>query len=585
MRFRPEMVAVLALVGLTACQEPPSYRLRWVIDGRERLDATACAESGLFQVRLRAWAGPDQLADERTYPCDSSGLDDSEGTVGGSALPPGRYAIELRGLDRTGDPWDEAEVPSLEPNTTDHPGCTPDADVIECRPNELVCDCQHLVVVTAGASASEPDATDATVVEDGATTTLPEFVLVPPPQCVDGIDNDRDGLVDTSDPSCNVDFGDGTEGVPVGVTELRLELTLLEGLVKETCLPEIGGIQVWVDTEETGSLLLFEDSCKLGEPYFVSTILPAGPARFSVIGYRRVCDEQTCGDDPYCMGSFPQCFPSYCGYWHEICSAFHLTREACFGDGGFSEEFIGANVEECTQPRDQPDQVVTKADVETFDAEISPLGGTLEVSVDFGSNDFISPIVSEARLRPGYVSGLGRQTLPRYKCEPPPINSTTTDVTRGYLTIASLRMEVLNSHGGPLDVPITLDDGTILDGSTALDCTEEFVTEDLTWGGYAVEIEALSAAGDVCFSNAGMAPLVGPGQLETLFVSRIYGPDGKVPTSCRECDVDADCGLEDVLFCREGVCQGRCSTDEECLSSELGDLGHVCIDGVCQRAT
>ena len=81
MRFRPEMAAVLALAGLAACQEPPSYRLRWAIEGREMLDAAACSESGLFQVRLRAWAGPDHLADERTYPCYAAALNDPERCV------------------------------------------------------------------------------------------------------------------------------------------------------------------------------------------------------------------------------------------------------------------------------------------------------------------------------------------------------------------------------------------------------------------------------------------------------------------------------------------------------------------------
>lgn len=513
------MVAVLALAGLTACQEPPSYRLRWAIEGREMLDTTACAESGLFQVRLRAWAGPDQLADERTYPCYSSALLDAEGTVDGSALPPGTYAIELRGVDRTGDPWDEAEVPSLEPDTTDHPGCTPEADVIECRPNELVCDCQRLVVVPEGSST---DATDATVVEEGSTATLPELVLVPPQQCVDGIDNDRDGLVDVSDPSCNVDFGDGTEAVPVGVTELRLELTLLDANPAVSCSSvPLRRVQVRYGEGDAAEVVL-EEPCSLDQPYLASLRLPAGTAVFSAVGL----------------------------------------------DSG------GATI------------TVTK----TFEAEISQFGGTVQEHLDFGPEDFLEPIVREIRVPPGYVSEVGRQSKVRYSCNPPVLAPAdemagTPAITRGQLVIAGLRPQVLNGHGGALDVPATLDDGSVLDGENVIACSSSLVTAPLEWGSFTMEIEALSAEGEVCFSNVDAPPsLMAPGGVSPLFMSRVYEPDGSVPASCHDCEVDADCGLGDVLFCVKNVCQGRCSTDEECRSDELGDLGLACIDGVCGKS-
>ena len=514
------MVAVLALAGVTACQETPSYRLRWAIEGREMLDATACAESGLFQVRLRAWAGPDQLADERTYPCSSTGLIDPEGTVGGSALPPGIYAIELRGVDRTGDPWDEAEAPSLEPDAADHPGCTPDADVIECRPSELVCDCQRLVVVSAGSSASAADASEATAVEEGSTATLPEFVLVPPQQCIDGIDNDRDGLVDTSDPSCNVDFGDGTEAVPVGVTELRLELTLLDGNPAVSCSSvPLRRVQVSYGEGDAAEVVL-EEPCDLEQPYLASLRLPAGTAVFSAVGL----------------------------------------------DAG------GATI------------TTTK----TFEAEISQFGGTVQERLDFRPEDFLEPIVREIRVPPGYVSELGRQARVRYSCDPPVLvpadeDAGTPAVTRGQLVIAGLRPQVLNGHGGPLDVPATLDDGSVLDGDNVIACSSSLVTAPLEWGSFAMQIEALSAEGEVCFSNVGSPSLMTPGGVSSLFMARVYEADGSVPASCHDCEVDADCGLEGQLFCVGNVCQGRCASDEECLSDELGDLGAACIDDVCSR--
>jgi hypothetical protein len=87
----------------------------------------------------------------------------------------------------------------------------------------------------------------------------------------------------------------------------------------------------------------------------------------------------------------------------------------------------------------------------------------------------------------------------------------------------------------------------------------------------------------VCFSNVGMPALMTPGGVSGLFVPRVYDAEGNVPASCHDCEVDADCGLEGELFCMGNVCQGRCGSDEECTSDELGDLGLVCVDGVCGR--
>jgi hypothetical protein len=519
MRIRAELLGVLALAGVAACQEPPSYRLRWAIDGREMLDVSACSESGMLEVRARAYTAPGTFTDERTYPCFSTALAEPEGTVGGSALPPGRYAIELRGIDRTGDAWDAEEVASLEPDAPEHTGCSPDGDVVECRPNELVCDCQRLVVVAAGSSASEADATHATVVEEGATAALPEFVLVPPPQCIDGIDNDRDGLVDVGDPSCNVDFGDGSEGVPVGVTELRLELSLLDDNPAVSCasvplrrlrLGYVSGDGGEGDATE----VVLEEPCDLEAPYLASLRLPAGMAVFSAVG---------------------------------------------LDSGG---------------------EPVTVAKV--FEATISPIGGTVQQSIDFGPEDFLEPIVRELRAAPGYVSELGRQAKLRYSCAPPSL-VPGEPATRGTLTIAGLRVHVLNGHGGPLDTPATLDDGMVLDGQNVIECTSSVVTAPLEWGGFTMAIEALSAEGEVCFSNLGAPVLMSPGGVSGLFLPRVYGTDGTVPASCHDCETDAECGLEGELFCVDNVCQGRCTSDAECLSDELGDLGFVCVDGRCDR--
>lgn len=535
MRSRRHIAAVLALAGiaggLAACQEPPSYRLRWAIEGRDSLDINACAESGLFEMRARVYTDSaietGILVDERTYPCFPSALRSDDGAVNGSPLPPGRYAIELRGVDRTGNPWDHEALPSLDPDAPEHPGCSvsESADfAVECRPNELVCDCQRLVITAAGSTAVPAD-DDTTVIEEGQTATLPELRLVPPPECEDGIDNDRDGLVDIADASCNVDFGDGTEAVPVGVTELQLGLTLLGRNPAVTCsgVP-LRRLRLSIDVGVDGSgetQVVLEEPCRIDQPYLSSLRLPAGPATFSVDGV----------------------------------------------DGA-----------------GQPVTIV-----KTFTAEISPIGGTVQREIDFGPNDFLEPIVAPIEVPPGYVSELGPEASVRFSCAPQVLDASS-GLTRGQLTIDRLRVLLLNGHGGPLDAPAALEDGTVLDGAATIACTNRVTTEALVWGSYTMVIEALSAEGEVCFSNASAPTLMSPGGLSSIFMPRLYGSDGQVPASCHDCEVDADCGLGGELYCIDNVCQGACVSDdttdeddEQCRSDALGDLGFACIDDVCRR--
>jgi len=343
------------MLGASGCQEPPSYRLRWSIEGRDMLDTAACAESGMLEVRVRAYdgAGAIDYADERLFSCFPSAFQDPDGTVGGSALPPGLYAIELRGIDRTATPWDVQEQ-SLEPNAPTHPGCRPVRDTPECRPGELVCDCRSLAVVERGAAPPEGASV---VVEEGDTVDLLDLVLVAPPECIDGIDNDHDGMVDRADPSCLVDFGDGSEGVPVGVTELNLGLTLFEGNPAASCGASPVRLLELSYVGDAGPEVVLTEPCRLDQPYRASLRLPSGTTTFSVRG---------------------------------------LDNRA----------------------PDEPAEPVTVA--KTFEAQVSPTRGTVIVTVDFGYADFLAPIVGEIRAAPAYVSALGTEADPLLSAQPFP---------------------------------------------------------------------------------------------------------------------------------------------------------------------
>lgn len=501
-------IVLLALLGATACQEAPSYRLSWMIEDRV-MGPVSCAETGVLDVRARVYTGgeadddPVELVDERTFACSPAELREPEPPAG-PALLPGRYAIELRGTDRIGMPWDDAAPPDFEPGTASPEGCSPGS--IACRPTELVCACQALEVVATNGS---PTSDEGTVVEQGDTVDLPTFMLMAPPQCRDGIDNDHDGFVDANDPSCDVAFGDGTEGVPVGVTELQLSLTLLDRNPVVGCA-SVPLRRVRLQLEGDAPLTVLEEPCQLDQPYLATLRLPAGTATFSVVG-------------------------------------------------------LGATGEPVT---------VT----ESFDAEVLPTGGTVAVAVDFGTRDFLEPVTDEVRSALGLVSERGTEAEVRYSCEP---RELAEGVTRGQLSLAELRVQLLDGHGGPLPDPVALEDGTVLDGPTTLPCRTSLVTEDLVWGSYRWSIEALSSEGEVCFSNAGHPPLVPPGNLHGVFLPRVYDEAGTVPASCHDCETDADCGL-DTLRCVGNVCQSLCETDDDCVSPELGDAdGFSCLDGAC----
>lgn len=553
------LMAALLVAGPSGCQETPSYRLRWTIEGSESPSVAACAEVGLFQVRALVFDFESNLHDVRQFACHPSAFD-NDGSVGGAALAPGEYAVQLRGLDRAGQVWSEnipAPVgnntqegrdcsggmlcPSAAPfcaldrcydGSTGDPcddnddcvaplGCGPGGECElftgclfeigddRCFDGELVCDCHYL-----------------TVVDEGATVELPPFVLAPPPECDDGIDNDRDGLVDASDPSCTAASSNGTEDLPVGVTELRVELTLLgrNPAVSCTSVP-LRRLRLSIGEGSTQEVVL-DEPCQLDRPYFTLLQLEEGPAVFTVTGY----------------------------------------------DG------VGTAA--------SPAQPVTHP--KTFEAEIEPFGGTVAIEVDFGPTDFLEPIVSEASVVPSYVSELGPGGRVRSSCNPPPISFADPDgPTRGLLQLDRLRVELRNGHFSALETPVALADGTVIDGPTEIACTSSLVTEPLQWGSYAMVVEALSTAGEVCFSNVGAPALLAPGGVMGLYMPRVYDPEGEVPPTCRDCEVDTDCGLEDELYCVAGVCQQGCTAsadeaDAQCLSDALGDLGFVCVDDVCQ---
>lgn len=150
-----------------------------------------CSDVGIFSVRVKIFSGDTEVSTDE-YPCFSLGVD-------GPTLEPGEYTIEVQGLRRSGEPWFDPDVdPEVDPEVD------PDADPIAYG--------STTVIVSEGALPSA------------------EVVLLAPLECDDGIDNDRDGVVDGQDPGCDVVtlIGAPSESNDADVTLFDLGVTFLD---------------------------------------------------------------------------------------------------------------------------------------------------------------------------------------------------------------------------------------------------------------------------------------------------------------------------------------------------------------------
>lgn len=541
--------------------------MRWSIEGRGLPTVTSCAESGMFELRARAYAAPNQVVGEVYVPCSAAAVQDG-GTVDGSPLPPGRYAIELRGVDRADNTWEDPSLAPLDPDEI-HNGCNAVNDYTECRPTELVCDCLELEVD-----------------DEDSTVTLPEFVLEPPPECVDGIDNDRDGLIDSRDPACAVDGGIAGEGIAVGLTEMRIALSFLSENPNANCSSVRGGNFLVRVASDAGQTDVLDATCGTDIPYLASLRVPAGTYTFSASLTQQfppsecASVEASCASSDLtaaqCVENNPTCFAETCETSLAECEADGLDDAGC---QSLHPECYQANL--LTRPK-------------TFVRQINATGGSIAEAIDFAAEDFIEPVVGAINIDPQFVSALGLEDIDG---DPKPVDTRTTciaqpedpdedDAEPGTLNIPTLRMTMLNAHGGTVDEPVILD-GTPVDGRERA-CAAVYLTDSVQWGGYSLATEGLADDGTVCFQNVGNPTPMRPTVVLGVPMARVYEPidtvdeNGdptvvmRVPDSCRECEVQADCGAESQWHCLDGVCQLPCEANSNCESTALGDLGFEC---------
>lgn len=498
--------AALLVLGLGGgCQEPPSYRLRWDIDGAVLARPVQCSANGIFDVQVRTVDELGRTVDVRSFPCFGEKFRDPDAVVPGASLPPGDYAIEVRGVTRNAVVWQDDEELARQifdtqatganyeggqefelcrpPLPEGAPGRAKISEGYACRPEYLACDCAPV-----------------TVVED----TIPkvkDFDLASPPQCLDGLDNDGDGLVDGQDPACAGDVLDAIEGADVANASLSVRMSFFDGNPNAVCSAV---------TQSTGlSRVLIELD---GE----------------------TLDDSNCTDQ-----------------------AKLFTQPLAAGEHVVSVTLLSAAGEPVATSFETTIEVVER------------VGGSFDIDAAFSTGDFFEPIESLALFTVRF--GDENDQLDR-GCFPKEV---------GFLEISTVRLEFLDGHGAQIST-VSRDDATPLDGLTDIACitgradpetgaidTEigNVITESLPWGSYLVTLEGLSAEGEVCFSNVAAATPAAPSESFQVRAPRVF----PVPDSCRDCEVDDDCG---ALLCDDGVCV-HCDAEFECADSEM------CSDGEC----
>ncbi|WP_165703974.1 hypothetical protein [Enhygromyxa salina] len=202
-RIPGALALALAVPLLGACTEQPSFLVSWELDDGQTAEGIAlspveqCSTVGVSRVRITTMAGTcngDAFVgtdvDTREFACSAANNANND-AVPGPTLEPGEYTVLIEGLRRSGDPWA----------------------------------CEHSICeLGPDASCTARAVTEVTVTEADLPTHA--VTLLSPPQCDDGIDNDRDGRVDGHDPACILD-PTGNESADASVTVFQTSVRFL----------------------------------------------------------------------------------------------------------------------------------------------------------------------------------------------------------------------------------------------------------------------------------------------------------------------------------------------------------------------
>lgn len=280
------------LLSTVGCTETPSFRVDWRLietedqspeDAAPLTDITQCAAVGVTGVRVTTV--PKRASGETTL-CDTP-VDQREfsclegGPVEGPTLEPGEYVVFVHGLRRAGEPWacavdvpQNVLVPILEDDGTpklDEDGNPTYESEEQCLPDDQPCYARATFELSVDESAS-------------ASPGLSLVGLLTPPECDDGLDNDRDGKVDSQDPGCIIDAS-GIEASERGVTLFQTTVSFLDSRVVLPANVGVHALQLDVDGQPfatVGAGELDVSRWPFGVPLLISRTLTPGPHTLSM---------------------------------------------------------------------------------------------------------------------------------------------------------------------------------------------------------------------------------------------------------------------------------------------------------------
>ena len=454
--FVPHAAALLGLVTLGACTEPPAYEVRWNLVGEAGLAAGSipdfdavdelvsvkqCADVGITRVRVTTLRASGSILDVQEYPCFPRVF-----SVGGGvevpALPEGEYTVEVEALRRTGEPWT----------------CEDDPDTEEVE----------LCIGFAEASVT---------VAEGSLPVV-EVVLLHPPECDDGIDNDRDGRVDGKDPACLLDPS-GPESAEGSVTLFQLSVGFLDNPAVRPANVGVDGFELTVD----GELLLEVAANELDTnqwPFrlpLISERFDPGTHQFSIVAL----GDGVARTDPFEL-------------------EFNVSEESA---GFVFEDFAFL-------------------DTTFLEPIVEPFGVSAGLRLD--PSDETGPPCDLG----GRIGGAQVQIeTTRWRvtdADGQPVDAATLGLTGSTLAgslVASDEADGWVSFACPLSVVLS---------------------SPLAWGNYSVEVAARIGATDCFVSDGpfGLAP-IGDGSAQSLVLDRVVDDQGEPPAGCEECQVDSDC--------------------------------------------
>ncbi len=446
------------------CSEPPSYLVRWKLvdeaglaDPNQAAELTSvkqCADVGVSRIRVTTWRQDDSILDRREYAC-FPGAFESGDAVEVPALPDGEYIVEVEGLRRTGEPW----------------ACIVDPDAAEQDP----------CVAFAEASVT---------VAEGTLPTV-EVALLQPRQCDDGVDNDRDGRVDSKDPACILD-PEGLESADASVTLFQISVSFLDN-------PAVEPANVSVD-----ALALAVDDVPLAEVTASELDTSQWPFRLPL---------QT---ESYEPGVHVFSLVGVDGSGDPVTSAFEVEFSVSEQSAGFVLETFDFGDEQFLEPI------------------VEPFSASLALLLD--ASDSTGPACKLG----GSLDGT-----------PISIEQTWFRVTdEGEQALDAAALGLTGSASGGAITPVDEAGGWI-----SFACpTSTVASVPLTWGNYAIEIEG-KIAGVACFSSEGAQPLAPVGQsgAQSINLTRIVDDQGVPPAGCEECSQDSDCSGQicDAGICKD----------------------------------